>query len=50
MGSCANVSVAYHLRFRNEEIYAAYGNPNTLTTVPQAILKMIFYLGSQKGT
>jgi hypothetical protein len=49
-GRCANVSVAYHLRLRNEEFYLAYGNPNTLTTVPQALLKVIFYVGGQKGT
>ncbi|HXW76719.1 MAG TPA: hypothetical protein VEJ20_04840, partial [Candidatus Eremiobacteraceae bacterium] len=47
---CSNVSIAYHLRFRDEEVYAAYGNPNTLTTVPQALLKVIFYFGGQKGT
>jgi hypothetical protein len=50
MGRCANVSVAYHLRLKNEEFYLAYGNPNTLITVPQAIFKVIFYAGSQKGT
>jgi hypothetical protein len=50
MGKCTNVSIAYHLRLTNEEFYLAYGNPNTLTTVPQAILKVIFYLGGQKGT
>lgn len=49
-GSCSNVSIAYHLRLNNEEIYVAYGNPNTLITVPQALLKVIFYLGGQKGT
>lgn len=26
------------------------GDPNTLVTVPQAIFKLIFYVGSQKGT
>jgi hypothetical protein len=49
-GTCANVSVAYHLRLRNEELYLAYGNPNTLITVPQALIKLIFYVGGQKGT
>jgi hypothetical protein len=49
-GSCSNVSVAYHLRLKNEELYIAYGNPSTLTTVPQALLKLIFYVGGQKGT
>jgi hypothetical protein len=50
VGTCSNVSVAYHLRLRNSELYAAYGDPNTLTTVPQAIFKLIFYAGAQKGT
>jgi hypothetical protein len=50
VGRCSNVSIAYHLRLRDEELYFAYGNPNTLTTVPQAILKAIFYVGGQKGT
>ncbi|HUA09086.1 MAG TPA: hypothetical protein VMA98_07395 [Candidatus Acidoferrales bacterium] len=48
--TCANVSIAYHLRLRDYEIYAAYGDPNTLTTVPQMIFKVIFYAGAQKGT
>jgi len=50
IGTCSNISVAYHKRFKHEELYAAYGDPNTLVTVPQAILKIIFYVGSQKGT
>jgi hypothetical protein len=50
LGTCSNVSVAYHLRLKREELYLAYGDPNTLITVPQAIFKIIFYLGSQKGT
>ncbi len=49
-GVCSNISVAYHLRLKNYELYAAYGNPNTLVTVPQAILKLIFYAGAQKGS
>jgi hypothetical protein len=50
VGRCSNVSIAYHLRLRNSEFSFAYGNPNTLTTVPQALLKAIFYVGGQKGT
>jgi hypothetical protein len=49
-GVCSNVSIAYHTRFRHIELYAAYGNPNTLSTVPQAIVKLIFYAGGSKGT
>jgi hypothetical protein len=50
VGDCSNVSVAYHLRTRHAELYAAYGNPNALVTVPQAIFKVIFYAGAEKGT
>ncbi len=50
IGTCSNISVAYHLRLRRSEIYLAYGNPNALITVPQAIFKIIFYAGAQKGT
>lgn len=50
IGSCSNVSIAYHLRLRTSELYLAYGDPNTLTTVPQTIFKWIFYAGAQKGT
>ena len=49
-GRCANISVAYHLRFKHDELYIAYGDPNTLITVPQAIFKVIFYAGGEKGT
>lgn len=49
-GTCTNLSLAYHLRLRSSEIYFAYGNPNTLTTIPQLLLKIIFYEGAQKGT
>jgi len=49
-GTCSNVSVAYHLRTRHSEFYLAYGNPNALITVPQAIFKVIFYAGAEKGT
>ncbi len=50
VGTCSNVSIAYHLRLRRSEIYLAYGNPNALVTVPQAIFKLIFYAGAEKGT
>jgi hypothetical protein len=50
IGDCSNVSLAYYLRLKDEEIYLAYGDPNTLTTVPQAIFKVIFYAGAQKGS
>ena len=50
VGVCSNVSVAYHARLRRMEIYAAYGDPNSLSTVPQFIFKTIFYAGADKGT
>jgi hypothetical protein len=50
VGTCSNVSLAYHLRLKDYEFYVAYGDPNTLVTVPQAIFKVIFYAGAQKGT
>ncbi|HVR45222.1 MAG TPA: hypothetical protein VMT95_01080 [Candidatus Binatia bacterium] len=49
-GKCSNVSVTYHLCLGNEEFYLAYGDPNRLVTVPEAIFKVIFYAGSTKGT
>ncbi len=49
-GACSNISVAYHLRLRDSELYAAYGDPNTLSTIPQLLFKLIFYAGGQKGT
>jgi hypothetical protein len=50
MGTCSNISVAYHVRMRHSELYFAYGDPNTLITVPQVLMKLIFYEGAQKGT
>jgi hypothetical protein len=49
-GVCSNISLAYHLRVRNQEYYLAYGDPNSLITIPQAIFKIIFYAGGEKGT
>jgi hypothetical protein len=50
VGTCSNITVAYHLLTRHAELYLAYGNPNALITVPQAIFKIIFYAGAEKGT
>ena len=46
----SNVSVAYYRRLGRGEIYAVYGDPNAVSTLPAFILKYIFYAGSQKGT
>ncbi len=50
IGTCSNITLAYHLLTRHAEFYLAYGNPNALITVPQAIFKVIFYAGAEKGT
>lgn len=50
IGTCSNITLAYHLLLRHSEFYLAYGNPNALITVPQAIFKVIFYAGAEKGT
>lgn len=50
VGTCSNITLAYHLLLRHSEFYLAYGNPNALVTVPQAIFKVIFYAGAEKGT
>ncbi len=48
-GTCSNISAAYHLRLNREELYFAYGDPNTLLTVPEVLVKLIFYAGAEKG-
>lgn len=47
---CWNISAAYHKRFGFNELYVAYGNPGTLTTEPQFLVKLIHYVGAEKGT
>ncbi len=46
VGSCSNIAVSYHLRRQRSELYVGYGDPNALTTTPQALLKYIFYVGA----
>ena len=50
VGTCTNVSVAFHERFAHSELYFAYGDPNAITTAPQLLLKWILYTGADKGT
>jgi hypothetical protein len=50
VGTCSNISAAYHLRLRHYELYFAYGDPSALTTAPQLLLKAVFYAGADKGT
>lgn len=49
-GVCTNVSFAFHKRFGKRELYVAYGNPSLLYTTPQFIVKLIDYIGADKGT
>ncbi len=46
----SNMAVAFHFLSRNNEFYATYGNPNSLSTTPALYLKWIRYIGAQKGT
>jgi hypothetical protein len=48
--NCWNISLAYHKRFGFNELYVAYGDPSTLTTTPQFLVKLIHYVGAEKGT
>ena len=50
IGTCTNVSFNYHIKTRHSELYAGYGDPSQLMTVPQFILKFIYYVGAEKGT
>ena len=47
---CTNLSFSYHIRAPRDELYVGYGDANTLDTTPQFILKLIYYMGAQKGT
>ncbi len=50
IGTCTNLSFAYHRLFGPQELYIAYGDPSQLTTTPQFIIKLIRYVGAEKGT
>lgn len=45
-----NLSMAYYRRFRDFELYAAYGTPNDLSTRHDLLFKLIRYIGAEKGT
>lgn len=45
-----NLSFAYYRRMHGAEIYFAYGTPNTLSTQHDFLLKIIRYIGADKGT
>lgn len=46
----SNLSFAYYRRIQGTEIYFAYGTPNRLNTQHDVILKVIRYIGADKGT
>ena len=46
----SNVSVAFHRRFGQNEMYVVYGDPNQLSTFPALIVKFVHYFGAEKGT
>lgn len=45
-----NLSFAYHTKFGPYELYAAYGNAGALNTRHDFLIKLIKYVGAQKGT
>lgn len=47
---CTNLSFAYRKRFDHRELYVAYGNPSKLNSLPQFLVKLIDYIGADKGT
>ncbi len=50
--NAGNVSFAWHYLARNghSEVYAVYGDPNSLATTPALFIKYIRYIGAPKGT
>ncbi len=44
-----NLSAAYHRRLPHKELYVVYGDPSALSTAPQLIFKLIYYVGAEKG-
>lgn len=45
-----NLSAAYHHKLPFGELYVAYGDPGTFSTTPQFLIKVIRYIGADKGT
>lgn len=48
--NATNLSFAYYRRMKSAELYFAFGNPNQLNTQHTVILKLIRYVGADKGT
>ncbi|MEO7040198.1 MAG: hypothetical protein ABI186_09240 [Candidatus Elarobacter sp.] len=45
-----NLSFAYHRRLPHDELYVAYGDASQLSTLPQFVVKLIHYIGAEKGS
>ncbi|MDQ6779921.1 MAG: hypothetical protein M3Z37_02035, partial [Candidatus Eremiobacteraeota bacterium] len=45
-----NVSFAYYRKLRFNELYVVYGDPSRLHTKPALYIKLIHYIGAEKGT
>jgi len=48
--SASNVSVAYAIHRRHDELYLVYGDASAPSTKPAVIVKYVYYLGGEKGT
>jgi hypothetical protein len=48
--SAWNLSFAYHRRAPHDELYVAYGDASQLSTLPQFVIKLIHYVGAEKGS
>lgn len=44
-----NLSLAYHVRFNQSELYFVYGDANAYRTTPRFVIKLIQYAGADKG-
>jgi hypothetical protein len=49
-GDFTNLSAAYYRRWDGNELYFAFGDPSQLNTRHAVILKVIRYIGAEKGT
>lgn len=47
--SAWNLSAEFYKRLPHDELYVVYGDPSQLTTAPSFIVKLIHYVGAQKG-
>jgi hypothetical protein len=48
--NASNVTAAFYKRFSHYELYAVYGDPSLLATKPAFVLKLVTYIGAEKGT